>query len=190
VDRDTIVVVSGLPRSGTSMMMQLLAAGGMPLLVDDERAADADNPRGYYEYGPVKRIKEDVSWLHLARGKAVKVVSPLLRHFSPEHHYSVVFMQRDLAEIMASQRAMLRRRGDTAASDDAATMVAFEHHLAEVHQWLAAQPNIGVRHVSYQAVVDRPGEVLRLLEGLLPNGVNVAAMADLIDPSLCRHRRA
>ncbi|MBI1813905.1 MAG: sulfotransferase family protein [Deltaproteobacteria bacterium] len=164
------------------MMMQMLAGGGVPLLVDDERVANVDNPHGYYEYGPVKRIKEDTSWLYLARGKAVKVVSPLLRYLPPVHHYSVVFMQRDLAEVMASQRAMLHRRGETTSDDAAATMVAFEHHLAEVHQWLAAQPNIGVRYVNYRAAVDQPGEVVRLLDGLLPDGLSLAAMANAIDP--------
>ena len=110
-----IVVVSGLPRSGTSLMMQMLEAGGLPILMDDRRPADADNPRGYYEFQPVKTLDKDNSWMAQAEGKAVKVVSLLLYHLPPGHDYKVLFMERTIAEVLASQTAMLKRLQPTAA---------------------------------------------------------------------------
>ncbi len=106
-----IVIVSGLPRSGTSLMMQMLQAGGMPLLIDDHRPADADNPNGYWEYEPVKRLQQDNSWVHQAEGKAVKVVSALLQYLPPPYTYKIIFMQRPMPEVLASQAVMLERRG-------------------------------------------------------------------------------
>src|SRR5262249_61604387 len=106
-----IVIVSGLPRSGTSLMMQMLQAGGMPLLTDALRPADADNPNGYWEYEPVKRLQQDNSWIPKAEGRAVKVVSALLPYLPPQHTYKIIFMQRPMQEVLASQTAMLERRG-------------------------------------------------------------------------------
>ncbi|HYH50718.1 MAG TPA: sulfotransferase family protein, partial [Acidimicrobiia bacterium] len=110
---DEIGIVSGLPRCGTSMMMAMLAAGGLPLLVDNVREADEDNPRGYYEFEAVKHMKEDTSWLADAGGKVVKMVSALLTDLPGGHPYRVVFMERNMAEILASQRTMLSRQGHT-----------------------------------------------------------------------------
>src|SRR3990167_393038 len=98
-----IVIVSGLPRSGTSLMMQMLRAGGMSLLIDDQRPADADNPHGYWEYEPVKRLQHDNSWLPQAEGKAVKVVSALLQYLPPRHTYKIIVMHRPMQEVLASQ---------------------------------------------------------------------------------------
>src|ERR671934_2987374 len=106
-----IVIVSGLPRSGTSLMMQMLHAGGMPLLIDEQRPPDTDNPNGYWEYEPVKRLQQDNSWMHKAEGKAVKVVSALLQYLPPQHIYKIIFMQRPMQEVLASQAVMLERRG-------------------------------------------------------------------------------
>ena len=104
MNREAITVVSGLPRSGTSMMMGMLEAGGMELLTDGIRTADQDNPKGYYEYERVKQIEHDQAWLVDARGKAVKMIAALLRHLPPEHDYRIVFMRRDVGEVLASQR--------------------------------------------------------------------------------------
>ena len=106
-----IVIVSGLPRSGTSLMMQMLKAGGASLLIDEQRPADADNPNGYWEYTPVKRLSQDNSWMHQAEGKAVKVISALLQYLPPQHTYKIIFMQRPMQEVLASQAVMLERQG-------------------------------------------------------------------------------
>lgn len=132
-----ITVVSGLPRSGTSMMMKMLQAGGMELLVDDIRTADEDNPKGYFEYEKVKRLHKDSSWIGDARGKTLKVISLQLFQLPSRYQYRVVFMQRTLEEIIQSQNAMLKRLGRKAAAEDQETRILFAKHLAKVTSWLA-----------------------------------------------------
>ena len=128
LDRPWITVVSGLPRSGTSLMMQMLAAGGIPPLTDGQRAADPSNPRGYLEFDPVKRLKGDRSWLPQARGKAVKIIHLLLPELADASpgDYRVVMMRRPVGEVVRSQRAMLARQGKaSAAVSDAQLGAAF-----------------------------------------------------------------
>lgn len=100
-----------MPRSGTSMMMKMLEAGGMKILTDSQRTADEDNPKGYYEFELVKLIQRDKSWLPRAKGKVVKIISELLKNLPPDYQYKAIFMRRNLAEILAFQRQMLIRRG-------------------------------------------------------------------------------
>jgi hypothetical protein len=111
-----ITIVSGLPRSGTSLMMQMLAAGGMQVITDGERTADPDNPRGYYEWGRIKRLQQEPQCLVEAEGKAVKFISQLLLALPSDRDYRIIFMQRPLAEVVASQAEMIRRRGTTGAA--------------------------------------------------------------------------
>lgn len=184
-----VVIVSGLPRSGTSLMMQLLHAGGIPALTDHLRTADTDNPRGYYEFERVKKVKDDAAWLPDARGKVVKMVSQLLLDLPPTEQYRVAFMERDLNEVLDSQEKMLRRLGRTAAPRDEMTR-AFTLHLNRVHRWLAERPNFAVLRVSYADVVANPsGTVVRLNE-FLGGRLNVAAACAAVDPSLYRNRKA
>src|SRR5690242_17167448 len=132
-----ITIVSGLPRSGTSLMMQMLVAGGMTAVSDGERKADADNPKGYLEWERIKQLPKDPSLIADAEGKVVKVISQLLLSLPPGHEYRVVFMQRPLPEVMASQEEMLRRRGTYDPSVDTSAVVnAFRDHLYKVHTWL------------------------------------------------------
>jgi len=147
--RRTIGIVSGLPRSGTSMMMRMLDVGGMEVLIDRIRKADQDNPRGYYEFERVKQIEHDKSWLPDAEGKVVKIISQLLRHLPSDYQYKVVFMRRDMEEILASQRQMLLRRGEKTdrISDDKLAEL-FRQHVQRVESWLDAQPNVDVIYVS------------------------------------------
>jgi hypothetical protein len=189
MESTTITVVSGLPRSGTSLMMQMLEVGGLPILTDKLRTADPDNPKGYYEFEGVKQLERDQSWLASAAGKVVKVVSPLLRHLPAEHSYKIVFMQRDLAEVLASQRHMLERRGRPAPNDDEAMAATFRRHLADVEAWLAQQPNIQVLYVVYQTVLDRPAVELERVNAFLGGALNITAMAQVIDHALHRQRR-
>src|SRR5436309_14204442 len=138
-----IIIVSGLPRSGTSLMMQMLENGGVPVVTDHIRTADTDNPRGYYEFEQVKKIKEDASWLPQTRGKAFKMVSQLLYDLPPGERYQIIFMERDLDEMLLSQEKMLERSGRSAAPREEMKR-AFAAHLEKLHAWLARQPNMGI----------------------------------------------
>lgn len=190
MERATITVVSGLPRSGTSLMMQMLEAGGLPILTDGRRTADPDNPKGYYEFERVKQLERDQSWLPSAAGKVVKVVSPLLRYLPADHAYEIVFMQRDLAEVLASQRHMLERRGRPAPTDDEAMAATFRRHLVDVEAWLAQQPNMRVLYVGYTAVLEQPAVEIQRLTAFLGGGLDAAGMEGVIDHALHRQRRA
>ena len=181
-----IILVSGLPRSGTSMMMQALSAGGVPVLTDSERTADQDNPRGYLEFERVKATEYDKSWLAQAQGKAVKMISALLRHLPPEYEYEIIFMRRELAEVLASQQVMLRRRGAQSQGDDAKLAGLFETHLAHTASWLAQQPNMHVLYVDYHAVLAAPHTELAQVREFLRQELNLNAMVAAIDPSLHR----
>lgn len=185
-----VTVVSGLPRSGTSMMMRMLDAGGMETLTDGIRGPDVDNPRGYYELERVKRLKEDSSWLKEARGKAVKVISRLLYDLPPTENYKIIFMRRPMEEILASQRRMLERLGkatDAALDEQAAR--AFEKHIAHVERWLEEQGHMEVLHVSYNGVIARPLECSKLVNAFLGGVLQVEKMAAAVEASLYRQRR-
>lgn len=185
-----ITVVSGLPRSGTSMMMKMLEAGGVPPMTDELRAADEDNPKGYYEFERVKLMDQgDTSWVVGARGKVVKVISALLKHLPPGEHYRVVFVRRNMPEILASQRKMLIRRGeDPDKMDDAQMAALFEKHLKQVDEWLKAQPNFRVLYVHYSEVLADPRTRIATINDFLGGNLNVAAMAEMVDPALYRNR--
>src|SRR5215210_2604024 len=133
-----IVVVSGLPRSGTSMAMKMLEAGGLEVVTDGLRGADSSNPNGYYEYERVKTLTagDDTAWLADARGKAVKIISFLLTYLPESYDYAVVFMHRDLGEIIASQNTMLDARGEARGAADDRTRVHYEQHLEQVERFL------------------------------------------------------
>jgi Sulfotransferase domain len=189
MDRETIVIVSGLPRSGTSMMMKMLEAGGLPLLTDHIRTADEDNPKGYYEFERVKKLAQDQSWLPEAKGKVVKVISALLRHLPVTYQYRVVFMQREMAEVLASQRQMLIRRGQPADGDDGKMAAAFRRHLTDIENWLAQQPNMQTLFISYNEILRHPSEETARLDQFLGNTLDAAAMVQAVDHALHRQRR-
>lgn len=186
-----VTIVSGLPRSGTSLMMQMLQAGGLKLLTDERRAADQHNPRGYFEYEAVKNSGADVSWLQQAGGRVVKVIHLLLRHLPADRQYRVVFMLRDTKEVIASQRTMLKASGQSGAriTDDQLAAV-FERQLLEVRQWLAARPNFRVLYMNYRDVLSDPSAAAQAIDLFLGAGLDVAAMAGVVDRTLYRQRRA
>lgn len=184
-----IVIVSGLPRSGTSLMMQMLQAGGMPLLTDEHRPADADNPQGYWEYEPVTRLHQDNAWLHQAEGKAVKVVSPLLQYLPPQPTYKIIFMQRSLPEVLASQAVMLQRRGKQNRGDAETLATVFAQHLEHTERWLATQKHMAVLPVSYHAALAEPGETATRVAHFIGLPLAVEAMARTVDSRLHRQRR-
>jgi Sulfotransferase domain len=191
MNSDTIVIVSGLPRSGTSMMMKMLAAGGVEPLIDDLRAADDDNPKGYFEFERVKQIEHDQAWLADARGRVVKLISALLKHLPPAYNYKVIFMRRAMPEILASQRQMLLRRGEPAdAVPDDKMAALFDKHVAQVESWLAAQPNIETVYVSYNEVMKDPRPQAEIINAFLGGSLNVDAMIEAADRTLYRQKRS
>ena len=189
---EPVIVVSGLPRSGTSMMMKMLEAGGIPIIKDDLRQADESNPKGYYEFERVKKLKDgDVSWLDNAEGKAVKVISALLEHLPAGHHYKVIFMRRKIEEILASQKEMLVRLGeesDKVSSEKLAEL--FSKHLTNVELWLAQQPNIDVLYIHYNEFISNPDPQLKQMEMFLGSGLDLSKMKSSIDRDLYRQRSA
>lgn len=193
-EAEAIVVVSGLPRSGTSMMMRMLETGGLPVLTDHVRTPNVDNPKGYYEFERVKQLDEgDHAWLPAAQGKAVKIISALLQHLPADYTYKIIFMRRDIDEILASQRKMLIRRGeDPDTTDDAHMALLYERHLNQIDAWLAQQPHMEVLHVSYNELVEEPAPHVARVSAFLGTAcgrLDTSRMIDVVDPTLYRQRR-
>jgi hypothetical protein len=186
-----ITVVSGLPRSGTSLVMQMLSAGGMSVLADDIRAADDDNPAGYFEFEPVKRTRSDASWVPAAAGKAVKVIYLLLPDLPLEFSYRVIFVRRNLDEVVRSQQAMLQRRGEAGAGLDAAEMArVFARQLEKTEAWLSRQSSISVMFLDYSSVVSDPQPHAERIRDFLGVDLDTSAMSAAVNPKLYRHRQA
>ncbi len=186
---NTITIVSGLPRSGTSMMMQMLEAGGIPVLKDDIRRPDEDNPRGYYEFERVKQVATDQAWLEDARGKVVKMVSALLPKLPAGYQYRVVFMRRRMEEILASQKVMLARRQQEDKTGDEQMARYFNNHLSQVSQWLAQQPNIQVLYVHYNELLAEPAPHIDELNRFLGGNLDLGKMMAVVDRRLYRERK-
>jgi hypothetical protein len=188
-----ITIVSGLPRCGTSMMMQLLHAGGLPALTDHERKPDEDNPRGYFELEKVKKIRQDTSWLNEAEGKVFKMVSVLLFELPKDHDYRIIFMTRDLDEILASQGRMLTRMGkqnQPGKRSDQEMKQFFDLHLKEIQSWLAAQKNMNVLYCSYNDVMSDPAGHIGKIRQFLGVPLDAEKMKQSIDGTLYRNRAA
>ena len=189
MQQEPLIIVSGLPRSGTSMMMSMLVAGGVAAMTDSIRTADEDNPKGYFELEKVKELARDHLWLGDAEGRAVKIISALLKHLPRDYHYKIIFMRRDMKEILASQRQMLIRRNepaDTISDERMAEM--FRKHLVEVESWLAKQPNVEVIYVNYNQMLDAPSQPVEALNDFLGGALDTAAMVAVIDKTLHRQR--
>jgi hypothetical protein len=184
-----ITIVSGLPRSGTSLMMQMLAAGGMPILSDGERVADTDNPRGYCEWERIKQLPKEPACIDEAEGKVVKVISQLLFALPAGHNYQIIFMERPLPEVVASQAEMIRRRGTSGAPLPQAALIAgLKAHLSQVNAWLAQRRDVPVRRLAYHYVVRDPRGAAGDVQNFLQRALEVESMARQVDPSLYRQR--
>src|SRR5512139_2427522 len=185
-----IVVVSGLPRSGTSMIMKMLEAGGLPVLTDGLRTADEDNPKGYYEVERVKNLatESDKGWLAEARGKGIKVISFLLKSLPPNFNYKVVFIRREMEEVLASQRKMLARRGEAEETAPERMRALYEDDLWRASYQLKRRPEFEAIELHYSAVLTRPLEEARRLAAFLGAGLDAEAMAAAVDPQLYRNR--
>lgn len=184
---DEIIIVSGLPRSGTSLMMQMLDRGGIPVVTDGRRSADVDNPRGYYEYEAVKRVKRDASWLPSIRGRAVKAVSQLLYDFPATERYRIIFMERDMVEMLRSQEKMLGRLGRAAAPTDQIEE-SYRIHLERLFAWLDEQPHMRRLVVQYNALMADPRSEAARIDAFLHGGLDLQKMVAAVDPSLYRNR--
>ncbi|GAB4109732.1 MAG: hypothetical protein Kow001_10100 [Acidobacteriota bacterium] len=185
-----VTIVSGLPRSGTSMTVKMLEAGGLPVYTDRARRPDIDNPGGYYEFERVKRLAEesDKRWVAECRGKVLKVISFLLPDLPSELAYRVVFMSRDLDEVVASQNKMLQRRGEL-LQEDGVVRRMFEDHLLRIRRWIAQQPNFRLLEVPYADVVRSPQtQAHRIRDFLGDPRLDVLKMAEVVNPELYRNR--
>ncbi len=186
-----IIIVSGLPRSGTSMLMKILEAGGIPPLTDGIREADENNPRGYYEFERVKALPEgDTAWLSEAEGKAVKIISALLKYLPDYNQYRVLYMERKMAEILASQRKMLQDRGkDPEQVSDLDMAALFTEHNQGALDWLGQQQNIQSLILNYNQIITEPEKEIQRIADFMEWDLNQQAMADVVDRRLYRQRK-
>lgn len=187
---EPIVVVSGLPRSGTSMVMKMLHAGGFPILTDHERRADEDNPEGYFEYERVKQLgsETDKTWVRTARGKAIKVISHLVKDLPPENFYSVILVRRDLTEVLRSQNIMLMRREQDNPIEDAQARELYRKHLLSIQLHLQSIPNAELLALRYDEIVRDPVQAARAISRFVPGHLDPDRMAGAVNVRLYRNR--
>jgi hypothetical protein len=189
--KQPIVVVSGLPRSGTSMMMRMLAEGGLPVVTDELRRPDSDNPNGYFELETVRELsKGNAEWLAGAGGKAVKVISALLEYLPSDYSYKIIYLERDVQEILASQRKMLVNRNERAMGDEAEVQRQVQQHVSAVKPWLVRQPNMEVLYVNYNSLMAEPEPYCEQIAAFLDLPLNEARMLAVPDRQLYRNRGA
>ena len=188
---EPVYVVSGLPRSGTSMMMRMLEAGGVAPFSDGERAADIDNPEGYYELERVKDLETapDKAWVRQARGRALKVISFLLRHLPDENDYRIVYMRRNLDEVLKSQDKMLDRLGNAApGADPEAMKEAYRNDIVAARLHARRRPNMELLEVHYAEAIADPAAAARTVNAFLGGGLDEAKMAAAVSAQLYRNR--
>jgi len=187
-----IIVVSGLPRSGTSMLMIMLEAGGVEIATDRIRTADEDNPRGYFELEKVKQLDKnpDRSWIADLRGKAVKIISYLLKDLPDSHNYKVIFMERNLREMLVSQNKMLVRRGEVVdPATDEKMILNYEHHLRKTKYMLSKESHFEALFINYGKVLNSPAEQIEIVNRFIGGHLDKGKMVRMVDPSLYRNRQ-
>ena len=188
---EPIVVVSGLPRSGTSMLMKMLDAGGMEIMTDSERVADIDNPKGYFEYERVKDLEKetDKSYIREGRGKVLKVISFLVKDLPEDNDYQVIFMRRDLDEVLASQNKMIERLGteDSTAAEEA-MKEAYRNDIVRTRLLCKNRANFELIEVNYKSTVENPVATVRGVNAFVGGHLDEAAMREAVDGSLYRNR--
>src|SRR3990172_6685415 len=188
---EPVVIVSGLPRSGTSMLMKMLEAGGLHIMTDGGRSADVDNPKGYFEHERIKDLEKetDKSYLREGRGKALKVISFLIQHLPDENDYRVIFMRRDLDEVLSSQDKMIQRLGAAdAAADREAMKEAYRNDIVRTRLLCRKRSNFEMIEIHYKATVEDPAETAHRLNEFLGGRLDEAAMRQAVDESLYRNR--
>ena len=188
---EPVVIVSGLPRSGTSMAMRMLEAGGLPVMTDSQREADIDNPKGYFEYERVKDLEKetDKSYVKEGRGKVLKVISFLIKDLPDDNDYRVIFMRRELSEVLKSQNKMIDRLGteDTTAADEA-MKEAYRNDIVRTRLMCRKRPNFELIEVHYKSTVEDPAGTARMVNEFLGGRLDEVAMREAVDASLYRNR--
>ncbi len=188
MQNDPVVIVSGLPRSGTSLVMQMLQAGGVPLVTDGTRAADISNSRGYFELEAVKNIETDTTFLAAAPGKAIKIISFLLPYLAAAYRYRIIFVRRNLEEILDSQRRM-RTAAGLPYEPDHALRSAWHNHLNQIENWLHLQENTETMFINHAQLLQSPQATAVDISRFVQRELNIAAMAGTVDPGLYRSRK-
>jgi hypothetical protein len=184
-----VVIVSGLPRSGTSMMMKMLEAGGLEPFSDGIREANVDNPKGYYEFERVKKLPEgDTGWLEEASDKVVKIITALIIHLPDTYTYKILVMRRKMDEIIASQNKMLENRGEEVKVSDEKISQLFNKHLKQAYTWMDRQPNVAHIDVDYNQLLQTPAPILEKVNEFLGGSLDIEKMVAVVDPSLYRQR--
>ncbi len=183
--KDTLVIVSGIPRSGTSLLMQMLNNGGMEILADDIRKPDESNPKGYLELEAIKKLAQDNSCLKNQTGKAVKVISHLLKYLPEEQKYKIIFMNRDMNEIIKSQQKMLNKNEKKYSKE---LIKAFLKELKHVKQWVKEQPHKEMINLHYKKIIKHPMKAIDKIIQFLGIPLDKEAMRDSIDPRLYRSK--
>ncbi len=181
----TIYIVSGLPRSGTSMLMQILEAGGIEIFTDEKREPNKDNPRGYYEYEKVKSLEKDNSWVGKSQGKAIKVIAQLLKYLPDEFEYKIIFMHRNVDEVIMSQQKML---GKDPEENLPRVKEIFEEQVKEALNLIEQKDNMEVLEVDHRNVIKNTEEVVSKIQKFLDLDMDTKAMTDVVDPSLHRNK--
>jgi len=189
---EPIIIVSGLPRSGTSMMMKMLDAAGIAIMTDAVRTADIDNPKGYFEYERVKDLEKDPDrgWVRDGRGKALKVISWLLKDLPDDNAYQIVFMRRDIDEVLASQNKMIANRGEQDTTDDESMAEAYRNHLAAVRIMGRKKANWSIVEIRYDEAVREPAKVARTVNAFLGGRYDERRMVEAVDEKLYRNRKS
>lgn len=192
--RDYLIIVTGLPRSGTSLLMQMLGAGGIPLLYDSERLPDKYNPYGYYEYQPIKGLTEtsDISWLQSYKGYTVKIISPILIKLTIHFPAKIILMKRDLKEVIASQQKMAHEKEHLNSSffscDKNQLILIFEKHIKQTIEFIRHNPNLKLLVINFSEIFSNSEFIIDSINEFLDENLDKNKMRSVIKPELYRNR--
>lgn len=192
MSRDYLIIVSGLPRSGTSLVMQMLEIGGIPILKDSERLPDEHNPYGYFEYQPINNLNEttDISYLQKYKGYAIKIVSPILAKITFSFPAKVIFLKRPLPEVIISQQKMAQKRNgiQITSVDTNHLLIIFEKHIRQTINSLYQNPNLKVLEVNFPEIFSNPKYIIDSINTFLDGNLDINKMYTVINPELYRNK--
>ena len=183
-----ITIVTGIPRSGTSLIMQMLQKGGMEILTDNVREADESNPKGYFEYEKVKSLQTDSSWLLDGDGKAVKIIAQLLKYLLLQFEYKVIFIERNMEEILLSQQKMLKKMGQKTQSQNTILSNIFKKQIEDSKTWLETKTNISTLYIKHTDSIFHAQETANQINEFLGLNLNEKEMTRAVDKTLYRQR--